>query len=86
MLKLYFSAGKWVIIDSGFCVLKAIIELKRHGIYTCALIKKRRFWPSGIPMTSIDDHMADRDVGDVDAIQVTADVVTYNLWAMKKTD
>jgi hypothetical protein len=79
MLKLYFGAGKYIVLDSGFCVLKALIELKKHGIYACALIKKRRYWPSGVPGNSIDKHMADRDVGDVDAIKGTADGVTYNL-------
>ena len=46
MLKSYFGAGKYIILNSGFRVLKAIVELKRHGIYSCALIKKRCFWPS----------------------------------------
>jgi len=46
--------------------------------------QEEMFWPSGVPGTSIDDHMADRDVGEVDAIQGTADGVTYNLWTMKE--
>ena len=41
MLKSYFGAGKYGILDSCFCVLNAIVELKRHEIYACALIKKR---------------------------------------------
>ena len=32
MLKSYFGAGKYVILDSDFCVLKALVELKKHGI------------------------------------------------------
>lgn len=41
MLKSYFGTGKYMILDSGFCVLKALIELKKHGINACALMKKR---------------------------------------------
>jgi hypothetical protein len=36
-----WSTGKTVILDSGFCVLKAIIELKKKGVFASALIKKR---------------------------------------------
>ena len=75
MLKLYFGAEKYLILDSSVCALEAPVELKRGGIYACALIKKRCFWPSGVPGTSIDDHIADRDVGAIDAIQGTADGV-----------
>jgi hypothetical protein len=30
MLKSYFWSGKYVILDSGFCVLKGIVELHCH--------------------------------------------------------
>ena len=36
------GGGGWKIfvIDSGFCDLKAIIELKKKGVFAAALIKK----------------------------------------------
>ena len=34
------GSGKVFILDSGFCILKAIIELQKKGIFTAALIKK----------------------------------------------
>ena len=40
MLMSVFHAGRYVILDSGFCVLKGLIELKKHGVFDCALIKK----------------------------------------------
>jgi hypothetical protein len=86
MLKSYFGAGKYVILDSGFCVLKTIIELKQRGIYSCALIKKRCFWPTGVPGDAMDTHMATKEVGGVDAVQGSQDGVTYNLWTMKELD
>jgi hypothetical protein len=43
-----WATGKVVILDSGFCVLNAITELHRFGVYASALIKKRRYWPKGI--------------------------------------
>ena len=39
-----FFNGSVVILDSGFCVLKGIIELHKKGVFASALIKKRRYW------------------------------------------
>ena len=79
MLKSYFCAGKYVILDSGFCVLKALIELKKHGIYSCALIHKHRFWPSGVPGSSIDEQITGRKVGDVGVVQRTREGVSLTI-------
>ena len=38
-----FFKGFVVILDSGFCVLKGIIELCKKGVFASALIKKRRY-------------------------------------------
>jgi hypothetical protein len=78
MLKTYFGTGKYVILDSGFCVLKALLELKKHGLFACALIKKRRFWPTGVPGVAMDEHMVGKEVGSVDAIQGSSEGIVYN--------
>ena len=41
VLEPIFAKGMTVILDSGFCVLKGIIELKKRGVYASALIKSR---------------------------------------------
>ena len=43
MLKSVFNTGQCIVLDSGFCVLKALIELRQNGLLGCALIKKRRY-------------------------------------------
>ena len=35
-----FQLGFVVILDSSFCVLKGIIELRKNGVFTSTLIKK----------------------------------------------
>ena len=40
MLAPIFHKGYVVILDSGFCVLKAIIKLRKKGIFARTLIKK----------------------------------------------
>ena len=33
-------SGRVVILDSGFCVLKGIVELRKKGVFSSAVIKK----------------------------------------------
>ncbi len=68
MLKKHFSTGRYVILDSGFCVLKGIIELKKEGIFAGALIKKHCEWPSLVPGESIDLYFQSKDIGDMDIL------------------
>ena len=43
-----WHSGKVLILDSGFCVLKALTNLKKRGLFAGAVIKKRRYWPTMI--------------------------------------
>ena len=43
LTKTIHGTGRYVILDSGFCVLKAIVGLRQHGVFSGALIKKRRY-------------------------------------------
>jgi len=86
MLKLYFHTGKYVVLDSSFCVLKGSIKLREMGLFACALIKKRQSLPDGVPGDAMQARF-DRpgvNVGDVDAVSGTQDGVPYNLWGMKE--
>ena len=80
MMKSYFSNGRYVILDSGFCVLKGLIRLRKKGFSPCAVIKKRRYCPAMVPGKDIEDPFREVEVGETDAIQGTVDGVIYNLW------
>ena len=45
LTKSLYHTGKCVILDSGFCVLKGLVELRKVGVFASAVTKKRRFWP-----------------------------------------
>jgi hypothetical protein len=88
MLQSYFHTARYIVLDSGFCVLKGIIELRKNGLFGCALIKKRRYWPAGVPGDAMQQFF-DADgvnVGDNHAIAGTMNGVMYNLWGMKEPD
>ena len=86
LCKKLFGTGKVVILDSGFCVLQALIELRKVGVFAGALIKKRRFWPKHVPGDMIDDHFKDKDVGLVDSLKGKIDNVPYDIYCMKEPD
>ena len=54
MLTSFFSTGRYVILDSGFCVLMGLVALKKAGIFACAVIKKCRYWPYLVPGEYMD--------------------------------
>jgi hypothetical protein len=86
MLEPIFSKGHVVILDSGFCVLKGIVELKKHGVYASALIKKRRYWPKHIRGDEIKEHFIENEVGDADAWRGKLDNVNFHVYCMKEPD
>ena len=86
MLKCYFNTGHYDVLDSGFCVLKAIVALYQKGIYAGALIKKRRYWPTLVPGPAMDDRFAAKEVGSVEALCGTLNNVEYHMWCMKEPD
>ena len=45
LTRVMWSTGKAVITDSGFYVLKGLLETRKRGVYGSELIKNRRFWP-----------------------------------------
>ena len=64
LTKPLWSTGKVVVLDSGFCVLKGIVELKKRGVFAAALIKKRRYWPKHIDGDAIATFFEDKQVGE----------------------
>ena len=52
--KLIHSLGKLSVLDSGICILQGIIDLRKVGVFSAAVIKKRRYWPRHVPDQKID--------------------------------
>lgn len=84
MLENYFGSGRYVVLDSGFCVLQGLKWLRKKGLFACALIKKRRYWPWMVPGDAMERHFQDKEVGDTDAIEGVLDGVKYTIWGMKE--
>ena len=50
-------------------MLKGISALLEVGVYAAALIKKRKYWPKGVPGDAIVEYFADKDVTHVDMLE-----------------
>jgi hypothetical protein len=81
-----FGTGSIVVLDSGFCVLQALIELRKNGVYASAVIKKRRYWPRYIDGEAMNERMSGRAVGECDALHGTLDGYPYTVFLMKEQD
>ena len=86
MLQSIFNTGRYVVLDSGFCVLAAVCALFKKGVYAGALIKKRRYWPKYVPGDAIDARFDSLGVGMTDAVSGTLDGVDYSLFCMKEPE
>jgi hypothetical protein len=84
ILECYFVTGQYVILDSGFCVLKALVELKKVGMFACTVIKKRRYWPAMVPGNAMADAFDEVQIGDSRAIYRVLDGVKYFLWGLNE--
>ena len=58
--------------------------MSKKGVSACAVINKRIYWPSMVPVKDMEDNFGEVEVGDTDAIQGSVDDIIYNLWGMKE--
>jgi hypothetical protein len=84
LTKTLWGTAKCVVLDSGFCVVKGIVELKKRGVFSAALIKKRRYWPKYIDGDRIKQHFESKDIGAIDALRGELDEVPFHVFGMKE--
>jgi Transposase IS4 len=77
-------SGRVVIMDSGFCVLQALIVLLLGCIYSSAVIKMRRYWPKYIDGEGIDQHFQTKEVGQCDSLPGTLIDKSFSIFCMKE--
>jgi hypothetical protein len=86
LTKSIHNSARYVVLDSGFCVLAALVALHKLDVFSGALIKKHRYQPCYIAGDAIDAHMATKSVGDSDAVEGSLDDTQYNVWCMREPD
>ena len=84
MTRPIWHRAKCVILDSEFCVLWAIAELRNKGVYASAVVKKRRYWSKYVDGDAVKKYFLTKDVGASDAIVGTLHGVPFHLFCMKE--
>ena len=76
IMKIYFDTDRYVILDSCFCILKGLIQLKKKGVFECAFINKIRYGTSMVPVKEMEDHFGEVGMGGEYAIKgIVYDVI-----------
>ena len=75
-----WNCAKVVIMDSGFCVTKGLVDLHKKGVLGAALIKKHRYWSANIKGDTTDAHFSSKEVGNVDAAKQVEYGVAYHVF------
>ena len=84
VLEPIFGKGNMVFLDSRFCVLKGIMELKKDGVHASA--KKQKYGPKYIKGEVIKQHFEGKQVGDCNSWKGNMDEVPFHFYAMKEPD
>jgi hypothetical protein len=85
MTKSVWGSKRVVIMDSAFCHLKTLIELKKRDIYASSVIKKRRYWPKYIDGQAMEDEMEAATIGTAKCRKGKMGSVRFNLVALRDT-
>ena len=86
MLSPIYHKGFIVILDSGFCVLKGMIELRKKKVFPSALIKKQQYWPKYIKGDDIKANFENKNMGDADSWAGTLENIPFHVYDMKEPD
>ena len=86
LTKPLWHTSKVVVLDSGFCVLKGLVAIRKKGVFAAALIKKRRYWPKFIRGDEIKEHFKDKEVGTAEAWRGELDDVPFHVYCLKEPD
>jgi hypothetical protein len=78
-----FHSGSIVIHDAGFACIPGLIQLKKRGVFSSCLIKKKAHWPKFTNGAANTTHMANKTIGSADAIQGEFGTEQYHVYMMQ---
>ena len=86
VLEPIFGKGMVAILDSGFCVLKGIVQLKKRGVYASALSRRGNNGQNTSKGDVIKQHYNEKAVSDCTSWKGNMDEVPFHVYAMKEPD
>jgi Transposase IS4 len=86
LMKPLFYTGMAIVIDSGLCVLKGLLELRKNGIFAAAVIRKHWYWLKYIRGDKLAAYFEDKAFGSYDCIGGTLNNVQFSVHCLKEPD
>ena len=83
MCETFYGTGKAVVMDSGFCVSRGIVELGRKGVYGASLIKNKNYWLKSVPGAAVDAHFEDKGVNHCEMLEASIGGLPFQVMCMK---
>ena len=80
------GTAKAVVLCSEFCVLKALTELRKKGVFAASMIKKQKHWPKHVKGDYINERFKDKQPGDAEMSRGELDGMKMDLHLMKEPD
>ena len=84
MRETVYGNRKAVVMYSGFCVSRGIVELEWKGVYGESLITKKKYWTKGVSGAPIDAHFEDKDVNYCEMLEASIDGLHFQVMCMKE--
>ncbi len=78
--------GRKVVMDSGFCVSEGLVQLRKKGLFGCMVVKKKRYWPKGVPGDDVIAHMLEKEVGAAAVAELEWNKQAIRLFAVREPD
>ena len=58
--------------------------MERKGVYGASFIKKKNYWPKGVPGAAIDAHFEDKDENHCEILETSIDGFPFQIMCMKE--
>lgn len=79
------GSKRHIVLDSGFAVVDALTSLTKLKLYGTICIKKKRYWPKGIPGDDIVSDFAAKPMFLCQAVSLTGkDASPFRVFAMRE--
>lgn len=82
----FHGTAKLVVLDSGFCVLKELVELRKKGVFRVMMIKKQKHWPKHVKGDYINKCLKDKEPGNAKIWTGELEGTKADLHLMKEPD
>ena len=85
LTNIIFHMTKFVILDSGVCVLRGIIEIQKRRLFYNTLIKRLQYWTKYVDDDAINNHFEGKIFVTVGVLSGTLENTPFHIFLIEET-